>query len=121
MWRWLQHAFAVEPPGPYEPTGDERDVVERLCREIAKRRLDAAALFFLESSRPLNYVGAQTLHFFSPIVSAVCDADGVNRFARFLEHRGAVDYLCNRLEALRREYDGAPPTPDAKDAGADAA
>lgn len=98
--RWLKHAFAVDPPGPAEPNDKQRVAVERVCHEIVRRHLTTPALMFLEMSRPLNYVGAQALHFFSPFISAVTDAEGHKHFASFLEQRGAIEYICRRIEEL---------------------
>jgi len=97
---WLKHAFAVETPGAAEPTEQERELVERLCAAIVRRRLTPAALVFLEMARPLNFLGAQALHFFMPFVSAVTDADGPKHFAAFLEKRGSIEYITRRLEEL---------------------
>ncbi|HID22765.1 MAG TPA: hypothetical protein EYP14_10240 [Planctomycetaceae bacterium] len=96
--QWLKHAFAVEPPGAAEPTEREREVVDRLCQAIVRRRLTPAAVVFLEMARPLNFLGAQALHFFMPFVSAVTDADGPSLFAAFLEKRGSIEYITRRLE-----------------------
>ena len=84
---WLKHAFAVDPPGPAEPTEVQRQIADRLCRLIVRRRLTAPALLYLEVARPLNYVGAQMLHFFRPILTALFDARGCEEFASFLERR----------------------------------
>ncbi|MGH7200971.1 MAG: hypothetical protein ACREJB_10235 [Planctomycetaceae bacterium] len=101
--QWLKHAFAVDPPGPIEPTDEQRPVVEAVCRQIARRHLATPALAFLAMSRPLNYLGSQALHFFAPFISAVTDAEGHKHFAAFLEKRGSIDYLCRRIEELEAE------------------
>ena len=81
---WLKHAFAIEPEGPVEPTEAQRAVIDRLCRHVVARGLVTPALVFLESVRPLNYVAAQTLQFFAPVVSAVADARAYQELANFL-------------------------------------
>ena len=96
----LRHAFAVEPIGAVEPTDAQRKLIDQLCREIARRRLTTPAILYLEMSRPLGFVTAQAIHFFSPIISVFTDRQGYREFAEFLEHRGAIDYLLARLEAL---------------------
>ncbi len=100
---WLKHAFAVEHPGPFEPTEAQRPVVERVCGEVVRRGLTTPAIMALEMSRPLNFVGSQALHFFSPLISALTDAQGHKQFAEFLEHRGSIEYLCRRMEQLDAE------------------
>jgi len=103
MWNWLKDAFYIESSGPAIPTEDERAVVDRICSVVVARGLITPALLFLESVRPLNYVSAQTLHFFAPFISALGETHSFNEFAHFLERRGAIDYLCQRLEELQRE------------------
>ena len=101
--QWLKHAFAVEKPGPAEPTDSQRPAVERICREIVRRRLSTPALFGLELARPLNFVGAQSLHFFAPFISVFTDSHGHREFAKYLERRGSIEFICRRIEELERE------------------
>ncbi len=101
--RWLKHAFAVEPSGPTEPTEQQRAAVERVCVEIVRRHLTTPAIMFLEMSRPLNFIGAQVLHFFAPFVSTLTEAEGHKHFASFLEQRGSIDFISRRIEALEAE------------------
>ncbi len=108
MLDWLKHAFAVDP-GSDEPTPEQRAAAERVCREIVRRRLTTPALAFLEMSRPLNYLGAQALHFFSPFIGALTDAEGNRHFAAFLERRSAIEFLCRRIEELEAEAEGNLP------------
>ena len=99
---WLKHAFAIDPPGPATPSDDQRALIERLCQEVNRRRLTTPALAFLEMVRPLNHLGSQAMHFFTPIISAIADVKGYERFASFLERRGSIEYICRRLEDLDR-------------------
>lgn len=103
--RWLKHAFAVDPDGPAEATDAERAVAARLCREIVRRRMATPALMFLEMCRPLNYLGSQAMHFFAPVATTLFNAHGYRTFARFLERRGSIDYLCREIEAMEAGTD----------------
>ena len=96
-WR---HAFAVETPSEFQPSDEQRQVADRICRELVRRRLATPALMFLEMSRPLNFLGSQLLHFLSPMLSGLTQSHGHRHLAAFLEHRGSVDYLCRRIEEL---------------------
>lgn len=102
---WLKHAFAVDASGPVEPTEAQGPVVEKVCVAVVRRHLTTPAIAFLEMCRPMNYLGSQAMHFFDPIVSALVDARGYRHFAEFLEHRGAIDYLCTRIEQIELEYE----------------
>ena len=101
--QWLKHAFAVDPPGPAEPTPEQAAAVDLVCRQVVKRHLTTPTLLFLEMSRPLNFIGAQVLHFFGPFLSVLTSRQGHRHFAAFLEHRGAIDYLCRRIEELEAQ------------------
>jgi len=97
----LRHAFAVDEPGPTEPRPEQQAVVDRFCREVARRKMAAPGLIALEMGRPLNFIASQTMHFFGPAVWALVRQqtwDQYKQFAAFLERRGAIDYLIQRIE-----------------------
>ena len=104
--KWLKHAFATDPPGPAKPDQKQRALLEKLCTEVVRRRLTTPLLFMLETTRPLNYVSAQFLHCLQPIVSIIADTADYQKLTAFLEQRGSIDYVCQRLEALETEYRG---------------
>jgi len=102
----LRHAFAVDEPGPADPTPEQQGPVDWFCRQVAKRRLSTASLVLLETSKPLNFVAAQTMHFFSPAVWALARTAGHEQychFAAYLERRGSMDYLQARIEHFEAE------------------
>lgn len=101
--KWLKHAFAIEKPSDLAPTDEQKEIVDRLCRWMVRKHLTTPGLIMLEISRPLNYIGAHVMHFFRPAVSALLDTREYHAFALFLEHRGAVDYICRRMEQLEAE------------------
>jgi hypothetical protein len=110
---WFRHAFALELPGPsgrIEPTEVERAIVDRLCRTLVRRRMTVPAVAFLEMSRPLHRVAAQALYFFQPVASLALTGDDYNRFARFLEKSGSIDYLCRRIEDFAADAPDSPAT-----------
>ena len=103
----LKHAFAVDAPGAVEPTEVQRPAVEWVCDQIAKRGLTLPGLVALEMGRPLNYIGSMAMHFVSPGVWAIAPKHiygGYEEFAKFLENRGSMEYMCRRIEELEAEY-----------------
>ena len=98
--KWLKHAFAIESPEAMEVSEAQRALVEKICVEVVRRRMTAPALLLLEMHRPFNYVSAQLMHFFQPLLSILTDTGSYERFAEFLERRGSIDYLILRIEAL---------------------
>jgi hypothetical protein len=79
---------------------EDRAFLDELADGIARRRLTAAALFFLESMKPMGFVGSQALHFFRPIVQILwSNPQRYDRLARLLEKRGTIELILRRLEA----------------------
>ena len=56
------------------------------------------ATMLLEMSRPLNYLGAQALHFFTPFATILVDARAWETFAGFVERRGSVEYMIRLID-----------------------
>lgn len=98
--KWLAHAFAIERPEEFAPTAEQQRIVDQICRDIIRRNMVTLAVLFLETCRPLNYIGAQAIHFFTPLLSFLVDPHAQKVFAEFLEHRGAIEWMCHRLETL---------------------
>ncbi len=83
-----------------ELTDEDRGMLDELADGIAKRRLTPAALFFLESVKPLGWVGSQLLLFLRPIVTIIWhDPLRWDRVQKILEKRGSIELLLRRLEA----------------------
>ena len=78
-------------------------MVERLALEVVRRHLTTPALIVLEACSPLNFVSAQALHYFQPLISSFGDMRAYDEFATFIAQRGSVDYIRERIEALERE------------------
>ncbi|OAI51457.1 hypothetical protein AYO47_07105 [Planctomyces sp. SCGC AG-212-M04] len=100
--QWLKNAFAVDH-GPLEPTPEQTALVDRLAREVVRRGMTVPALAFLEMSHPLNYVTAQAIHFFTPMIGAVANTNAHQVLADLLEHRGAIEYICQQIERVQTE------------------
>lgn len=103
MWDWLKHAFAVESAAVAVPTAEQSSSIDLICREIVRRGMTLPAQMFIESSAPLHYLGGQTLRVFEPFLGVLVDPAAVRNFAAFVEQRGAVEYICQRLEELQRQ------------------
>ena len=106
----LRHAFSVDQAGPVEPTAEQQEAVDWFCLQVAKRRLAMPGMIALEMARPLNFIASQTMHFFSPGVWAIFRQPSYEKyknFAAFLEKRGSIDYLVDRIE----HFENIPDTP----------
>jgi hypothetical protein len=62
--------------------------------------LTAPAVFFLESTKPLSYVGSQALVFLEPFVKSVLNIAMYDRFVALMEDRRNIETLMVRIEEL---------------------
>jgi hypothetical protein len=83
-----------------EISDDDRAMLDKLADALVKRRLTSAAMFFLESSKPMGFLGSQMMVVFRPFVAmAWPEPKTWDQVQKLLERRGAVELLLRRLEA----------------------
>jgi hypothetical protein len=105
MKKGWKHAFHIDDPDSIIPTETQKKAIDKLCRGIIRRGLTTPAIIGVEMGRPLNYIGSQTMHYFTPLISAFLPTESWGAMAEFLEHRGSVDWIRNRIEELEQEMD----------------
>jgi hypothetical protein len=94
----LRHAFALGPEG--EPlSAEDTALLGRVADAIVKRGLAAPAMVFLESVGPMNFLGSQALHFFTPLLEVAFPQREVERIARLLERRDTLPKLTALIES----------------------
>lgn len=94
----FRHAFAVRPDS--QPLSvDDVQLMERVADVIVKRGMAAPATVFLESMGPMNFLGSQALHFFTPIIECAFNVKEVEQVARLLERRETIPQLIAVIEA----------------------
>jgi hypothetical protein len=82
-------------------SADDRAMLDELAAAIARRRLATPAIFFLESMKPIGFVGSQAMILLRPLIALVWSAPARwDQVQRVLEQRGAIEALLGRLEAL---------------------
>lgn len=82
---------------------DKERILKRVATEIVSRRLTAPAIFFLEASSPLSFVGGQAMILLEPFVHAIFDLPDYRRFALMLERRENVNRLITMIEIANQE------------------
>ncbi len=97
-----ERAGDVEPParrsGPPPRTAEDDQLLDRIAAGVVRYGMTVPAIFLLESSKPLSFVGGQFLHFLSPIVHSIFDARELDRVAILLERRDTLEELIVRIE-----------------------
>ncbi|MCU0610772.1 MAG: hypothetical protein MUE60_03160 [Candidatus Eisenbacteria bacterium] len=78
-------------------------LLTRLAKEIVDRSLTAPAIMFLESTKPLSFLGSQIMVFFSPFVKAFWDGASYDQLSALLEDRENIELLLGEIERLEAE------------------
>jgi hypothetical protein len=110
MWRkWFGSAerptdpcsdTVLEPKAVSSPRAAEDEaLLDRIARATARWGMTVPAIFLLESSKPLSFLGGQFLHFMSPIVHSILNARELDRLAVLLEKRDTLEVLIGKIEA----------------------
>ena len=91
----FKHAFTT---GGEKLEDSDTALIRKLADFVVKRDMSVPAVMFLESVRPLNFVGSQSMVFFKPILSRFFSRYEYDRIANILEKRKVVDLLINEIE-----------------------
>ena len=104
---------SVETPGAgldNVPTGDaqfgpeDEQLIVKVAERICRMRMTVPAIFLLESSKPLAFLGSQLLIFIEPFVQTLFNFAQYQRFALLMEDRGNWERLLRKLEDHEAEY-----------------
>jgi hypothetical protein len=79
---------------------DEEALLDAVAARIAKMGLAVPAIFFLESSKPLSFLGSQFLVFIEPFVKTFIDIKNYDKFCLMMEDRNNVEKLILKVEQL---------------------
>ncbi len=93
-----------KPPGePVKKKLDEMtedELLEAVAKRVVGMRLAVPAVFFLESTKPLSFLGSQLLIFLQPFVQAFLTVKSYERFSHLMEERENVEKLIQLMEQL---------------------
>ncbi len=98
----FKHAFATTAAKL-----DDGDIalLKKLAVFVVRRKMSVPATMFLESARPLNFIGSQAMVYFKPILTRFFSIREYNKIAGILENREAVDVLIDEIEKLAGKKD----------------
>ncbi len=83
--------------------GDDEALIDAVATRVVRMGLGVPAIFFLESSKPLSFLGSQLLVFLEPFVKTFFDIKSYDRFYTLMEDRENVEKLIQRVEDLEEK------------------
>jgi hypothetical protein len=82
---------------------DDEALIDAVATRVIRMGLGVPAIFFLESSKPLSFLGSQLLVFLEPFVKTFFDIKSYDRFYTLMEDRENVEKLILRVEELEEK------------------
>ncbi|MCK4504547.1 MAG: hypothetical protein KAW14_02930 [Candidatus Aegiribacteria sp.] len=81
-----------------EGNEDYSELMEKIAKGIVQRQLTVPAIIFLESIKPLSFLGNQMLIFANPVISLVVQSGNYYKFIRMIENRENIEKLTIMIE-----------------------
>ncbi|MGB2696743.1 MAG: hypothetical protein WBD28_02650 [Candidatus Zixiibacteriota bacterium] len=92
------------------PRGEKRklspqqeEILDKIAKKVIYWKMSVPAILFLESVKPLNYIGSQMMAFFEPFVQTVFSWKDYEEFRKMMEERGTIELLLLRIEKFEAE------------------
>ena len=79
---------------------NKEKILNSFAKEIVDRGIAVPAIFFLESTKYLSFMGSQFLVFLGPLMTSFINNQKYYNFASLLEDRDNIEYVINRIEYL---------------------
>ena len=100
----FKDAFALQPEGEKPKLSEKQsELLDRLAQKVVGYKMTVPAIMFLETAKPLSYIGSQTMVFFEPMVKAVFNIAEYDEFRIMLEDRRNVEDFVTRIERFDRQ------------------
>jgi hypothetical protein len=102
---FLRDMFSMGPKREEnEPlTPHQEEILTKIAQKVVHWKMSVPAILFLESAKPLNYVGSQMMAFFEPMFQAVFSWKDYDEVRSMMEERGTIERLLQRIEKLDTE------------------
>jgi hypothetical protein len=84
-------------------TPQQEEILDKIAKKVVYWKMSVPAILFLESVKPLNYIGSQMMAFFEPFVQTLFSWKDYEEFRKMMEERGTIELLLQRIERFEEE------------------
>ncbi|MDP3024981.1 MAG: hypothetical protein Q8O10_05550 [candidate division Zixibacteria bacterium] len=103
----FRHIFSTQPKGAKETekglTPEQQEILDKIAKKVVLWKMSTPAILFLESVKPLNYIGSQMMVFFEPFVQTLFSWKDYDEFRKIMEERENVERLIQAIEKFDAE------------------
>lgn len=85
--------------------GKRKELINNLAEPITSRGMGPAAIFLLEMTKPLTWIGTQFAYGFAPFFVAFIKEELFFEYTKLFSDRENVEALIQRIEALMDEME----------------
>lgn len=83
----------------HEITPAERDaIIKAIVDKVERWNLFTPAIFFLQMSKPISFLGSQAMYFFAPVGGIFVEERKIENWAQIFEDRENLELLIEALE-----------------------
>jgi hypothetical protein len=86
-----------------ELTPEQQEILDKIAKKVVLWKMSVPAILFLESVKPLNYIGSQMLVFFEPFVQTLFSWKDYDEFRKMMEERENTERLLQAIEKFDAE------------------
>ena len=79
---------------------DAIKIISDLAKDIVQRGLSVPAIFFLESSKYVSFIGSQFLVFLGPIATCFINNKKFYNLTSILEKKSNIEFLISEIERI---------------------
>ena len=80
-----------------------RKIISKLANDIVIKGFSVPAIFFLESTKYISFIGSQFLVFLGPIATAFINNNKYYQLTNILEDKSNIEYLIEEIERFNLE------------------
>ena len=78
----------------------DQNIISTFAKEIVERGMSVPAIFFLESTKYISFIGSPFLVFLGPLATCFINNKKYYNLAELLEDRSNIEFLINEIERL---------------------
>ena len=78
----------------------DQNIISTFAKEIVDRGMSVPAIFFLESTKYVSFIGSQFLVFLGPLATCFINNKKYYNLTELLEDRTNIEFLINEIERL---------------------
>ena len=82
---------------------DGKNILSKFAYGIVNKGMTVPALFFLESTKYMSFIGSQLLVFFGPIITSFVNSEKYYNISELLEDKKNIEFLLDEIERIDLE------------------